>query len=88
VAFASGGLHEVVHAAGFDAFPIEPRRPALTPDDVAGGVRALLDPSYRRAAEKLRDEIAALPGPDHAIARLVTSASEGRSSRAGRPPSC
>ena len=44
----------------------------LTPDDVAAAVRALLgDPSYPRAAERLRDEIAALPGPEHAVARLM-----------------
>jgi UDP:flavonoid glycosyltransferase YjiC (YdhE family) len=42
-----------------------------TPGDVRTAVEAVLgDPSYRRAAERVRDEIAALPGPDHAVERL------------------
>jgi UDP:flavonoid glycosyltransferase YjiC (YdhE family) len=42
-----------------------------TPADVRAAVEAVLgDPSYRRAAERVRDEIAALPGPDHAVERL------------------
>jgi UDP:flavonoid glycosyltransferase YjiC (YdhE family) len=42
-----------------------------TPADVRSAVESVLrDPSYRRAAERLRDEIAMLPGPDHAVARL------------------
>ncbi|HVN84635.1 MAG TPA: glycosyltransferase [Candidatus Binatia bacterium] len=32
--------------------------------------RVLADPAYRGAAQRLRDEIAALPGPDHALALL------------------
>ena len=44
-----------------------------TPDDVRAAVEAVLtQPSYREAAERLRDEIAALPGPDHAVAQLNT----------------
>jgi UDP:flavonoid glycosyltransferase YjiC (YdhE family) len=44
-----------------------------TPDDVRKAVTAVLEePSYRAAAERLRDEIAALPGPDHAVALLNT----------------
>ena len=44
---------------------------AATPGDVrAAAANVLGDPSYRRAAERLRDEIAALPGPDHAVERL------------------
>ena len=30
----------------------------------------MADPSYRRNAELIRDEIAALPGPEHALALL------------------
>ena len=34
-------------------------------------LRAVLDdPAYRRCAERIRDEIAALPGPEHAVALL------------------
>ncbi|HWM11012.1 MAG TPA: glycosyltransferase, partial [Solirubrobacteraceae bacterium] len=46
---------------------------SATPDEVREAVRAVLgDPSYREAAERIRDEIARLPGPDHAVARLNT----------------
>ena len=46
---------------------------SLTPEDVRVAATAVLtDGSYRRAAERLRDEIAALPGPDHAVALLIT----------------
>jgi MGT family glycosyltransferase len=42
-----------------------------TPDDVRAAVSTVLDdPSYRAAAERMRDEIRALPGPEHAV-RLV-----------------
>lgn len=44
---------------------------AATPRDVREAVSELLDaPAPRRAAELVRDEIAALPGPEHAVARL------------------
>ena len=44
-----------------------------TPADVHEAVTAVLtEPSYCEAAERLRDEIEALPGPDHAIALLIT----------------
>lgn len=44
-----------------------------TPADVRRAVEAVLtEPSYREAAERLRDEVAALPGPDHAVALLNT----------------
>ena len=44
-----------------------------TPAEVRAAVAAVLgDGSYREAAERLRDEIAALPGPDHAVALLNT----------------
>jgi UDP:flavonoid glycosyltransferase YjiC (YdhE family) len=46
---------------------------AATPEDVAVAVTAVLEqPSYREAAERLRDEIETLPGPDHAVALLIT----------------
>jgi UDP:flavonoid glycosyltransferase YjiC (YdhE family) len=42
-----------------------------TPADVRAAVETVLgDPAFRRAAERMRDEIAALPGPEAAIARL------------------
>jgi UDP:flavonoid glycosyltransferase YjiC (YdhE family) len=42
-----------------------------TPDDVREAVSTVLeDSSYRTAAERLRDEIRALPGPEHALALL------------------
>lgn len=42
-----------------------------TPDDVRKAVSAVLDdPSYRAAAERVRDEIRALPGPEHAVRLL------------------
>jgi UDP:flavonoid glycosyltransferase YjiC (YdhE family) len=46
---------------------------SATPADVRAAVSAVLsEPSYREAAERLRDEIAALPGPDHAVELLNT----------------
>jgi UDP-N-acetylglucosamine:LPS N-acetylglucosamine transferase len=42
-----------------------------TPEDVREAVSAVLDdPSYRAAAERVRDEIRALPGPEHAVRLL------------------
>jgi UDP:flavonoid glycosyltransferase YjiC (YdhE family) len=42
-----------------------------TPETVRAAVATVLaDPSYRRAAERLRDEIAALPEPAHAVTLL------------------
>jgi UDP:flavonoid glycosyltransferase YjiC (YdhE family) len=50
-----------------------------TPDDVREAVSILLlDRSYRLAAERMRDEIAALPGPAHAVALLERLAAERR----------
>ena len=44
---------------------------AATPADVREAVSAVLsEPSYRRNAERLRDEIAALPGPEWAVPLL------------------
>jgi UDP:flavonoid glycosyltransferase YjiC (YdhE family) len=54
---------------------------AATPEDVRGAVSAVLsEPSYRAAAERIRDEIAALPGPEHAVALLERLAVEARPS--------
>ncbi|MEU4802947.1 glycosyltransferase [Actinosynnema sp. NPDC023587] len=51
-----------------------------TPDDVRTAVaRLLAEPAFRRAAERLRAELAALPGPEHAAALL------DRLGRTGRP---
>jgi UDP:flavonoid glycosyltransferase YjiC (YdhE family) len=42
-----------------------------TPADVRRAVSKVLeDPSYRAAAERVRDEIRALPGPEHAVRLL------------------
>jgi UDP:flavonoid glycosyltransferase YjiC (YdhE family) len=47
-----------------------------TPGDVRDAVAAVLeDPGYRRAAERLRDELARLPGPEHAVGLLSELAS-------------
>lgn len=46
-----------------------------TPQLVAESTRALLeDPSYRRAARPIRDEIASMPGPEDVLDRLVLGA--------------
>jgi MGT family glycosyltransferase len=42
-----------------------------TPEQVGEAVSVVLsDPAYRSAAEHIRDEIAALPGPDYAVELL------------------
>jgi MGT family glycosyltransferase len=52
---------------------------AATPDTVRAAAAAVLaDPSYRQAAERIRDEFAALPGPTHAISLLERLAAEKR----------
>ncbi|MEO6063201.1 MAG: glycosyltransferase [Thermoflexales bacterium] len=52
---------------------------AATPASVLEAVSAVLaDPCYRRAAEIFRDEIAGLPGPDHAVRLLQTLVATGR----------
>ena len=49
----------------------------LTPETARQAVLAVLgDPAYRAAAERMRDEIAALPGPEHAVALLERLAAE------------
>lgn len=50
-----------------------------TPGAIRAAVRRVLrDPSYRRSAERLRDEMGALPGPDHAAGLLERLAADGR----------
>jgi UDP:flavonoid glycosyltransferase YjiC (YdhE family) len=52
---------------------------AATPEMVREAVATVLaDPSYRRAAERLRDEFAALPEPMHAVRLLERLAMERR----------
>ena len=49
----------------------------LTPERARDAVLGVLnDSSYRRNAERLRDEIAALPGPEYAVALLERLAVE------------
>lgn len=52
---------------------------AATPGDVGRAVTAVLgEPGYRLRAEGLRDEIAALPPPEHAVGLLERLAAERR----------
>jgi UDP:flavonoid glycosyltransferase YjiC (YdhE family) len=52
-----------------------------TPDAIRDAVRAVLaDPTYRRNAERVRDEMAALPGPEYAVELLE------RLARGKQPP--
>jgi UDP:flavonoid glycosyltransferase YjiC (YdhE family) len=49
----------------------------VTPETAGTAVATgLADASYRRAAERIRDEIATLPGPDHAVRLLERLAAE------------
>jgi UDP:flavonoid glycosyltransferase YjiC (YdhE family) len=51
---------------------------AATPADIGSAARDLLtEPSFRAAAEALRDAAARLPGPDAAVARLEALAAAG-----------
>ena len=84
------GLPSVLLPMGADQPPNAARCEALgvaraldpltaTPDAVREAVvMTLSDPAYRRAAERLRDEIAALPEPQHAVALLERLAAEKR----------
>jgi UDP:flavonoid glycosyltransferase YjiC (YdhE family) len=50
-----------------------------TPETMRAAVAAVLsDPGYRQAAERLRDEIAAMPAPSHAVMLLEQLAVEQR----------
>lgn len=64
------GADQPLNAARCEALGVGPALDALraTPAGVRDAVSAVLtDPAYRAAAERIRDEIAALPGPDHAL---------------------
>jgi MGT family glycosyltransferase len=51
----------------------------VTPETVREAVRAVLnEPGYRLQAQRLREEMAALPGADHAVALLERLAQEGQ----------
>ena len=55
-----------------------------TPETIRLSVQTILgDPSYRRNAERIRDEMAALPGPEHAVALLESLAREKQPILAG-----
>jgi MGT family glycosyltransferase len=44
---------------------------AAAPEAIRAAAAAVLaDPAYHRRAQRIRDEIAALPGPEHAVALL------------------
>jgi len=48
-----------------------------TPEAIRAAVREVMDnPSYRQKAEQMRDEMAALPGPEHAVTLLERLAVE------------
>jgi len=52
------------HTVAFTAHP-------LMPADIRAAVADVLErPGYRRAAERMRDELAALPGVEHAVGLL------------------
>jgi MGT family glycosyltransferase len=52
---------------------------AATPETVRAAVALVLaEPSYRQASERLRDEIAGLPAPEHAVMLLERLAAEQR----------
>lgn len=54
-----------------------------TPSDVRDAVAAVLfDPAYRLSAERWRDEFAALPGPEHAVALLENLGNRARDASA------
>ena len=56
----------------------------VTPDDIREAVTAVLEkPAYRQAAERQRDEIAALPGAAYAVGLLERLAAEKRAIVAG-----
>jgi UDP:flavonoid glycosyltransferase YjiC (YdhE family) len=62
-------------------------REQLTPEAIREAVvEVLRDADYRRNAERLRDEMRALPGPEHAVALLERLAAEQRPMLA-MPPS-
>jgi UDP:flavonoid glycosyltransferase YjiC (YdhE family) len=73
------GADQPLNAARCEALGVGVALDALscTPESVREAVLAVLsEPSYRDAAERIRDEIAALPGPAHAVTLLERLATE------------
>lgn len=61
---------------------------AATPEDVRSAVATVLsEPSYREAAERLCDEFAALPGPEHAVMLVERIGAANAGHRAPERPS-
>jgi UDP:flavonoid glycosyltransferase YjiC (YdhE family) len=53
--------------------------PQRTPDEIRAAVREVTsEPDYRRRAQQVRDAMALLPGPAHAVALLEHLAVERR----------
>ena len=64
------GADQPMNAARVEALGVGRTLDAIgsTPEDIRGAVRQVIDdPTFRRAAERVRDEVAALPGPEHAV---------------------
>lgn len=81
------GADQPLNAARCEALAVARTLDALsaTPRAVADAVvRVLEDATYRRAAERVRDEIAALPGPEHAVRLFEQLAAPRMSTSAGR----
>jgi UDP:flavonoid glycosyltransferase YjiC (YdhE family) len=73
------GADQPLNAARCEALGVARMLDAVeaTPETVREAVSTVLaNPTYRRAAERMRDEIAALPGPAHAIMLLERLAAE------------
>ena len=73
------GADQPLNAARCEALGVGRALEALTarPEDVSAAVRSVLgDASYRQAARRLRDEMAALPAPEHGVHLLERLAAE------------
>ena len=73
------GADQPLNAARCEALGVGRTLDAVraTPETVRAAVAAVLaDPSYRRAAERIRDEIDALPGPERAVTLLERLATD------------
>jgi UDP:flavonoid glycosyltransferase YjiC (YdhE family) len=67
------GADQPMNAARCEALSVDRVLDALgaTPRDIGVAASSVLgDPGYRRAAERVKDEIAALPGAEHVVALL------------------
>ena len=74
------GADQPLNAARCEALGVAVVLDALTVDPQTIGeaaARVLAQPSYRRSAARVRDEIAALPGPDDAVTLLERLATPG-----------